>query len=152
MGPTNKPKITGVVLCHKEDSGPCIKSAKRMGQNGSWGDKTAQLLDLTTSPVGSDGEWAWQLVCRYNKTKCGTLHESGSPDTQPVSSDELNKLGLYSCVDPRNISGFSRGKAVVDGRIIHVRLCNEQSLIGAGFSPRRPTVYLKLPDTRLYHR
>jgi hypothetical protein len=62
---------------------------------------------------------------------------------------------LYSCVDPRNISGLSRGKVVVDGRIIHIRLCNEQNPTGAGFFfpnksvPRRSTVYLKLSDTQL---
>jgi len=55
--------------------------------------------------------------------------ESGSPDKQPVISDELNKLRLYSCVDPRNISFFSRGKAVVDGRTIHIRFVLNKALL-----------------------
>jgi len=45
-----------------------------------------------------------------------------------VSSDELNKLRLYSCVDPRNISGFARRKAVVDGRIVHIRFVMNKAL------------------------
>lgn len=100
-----------------------------MGQNVSRGDRTAQLLDLTTTPVRLDGEYAEYLVRPYNKTKCGTLLESGSPDNQPVSSDALNKLSLYSCVDPYNIPGFSRGKAVVDDRIIHTRFVMNKALL-----------------------
>jgi len=128
MGPTKQPTITGMALCPIEISRPCIKSAKRVGQNESWSNRTAQLLDLTTTPVRLDGEWAEQLVCRYNKTKCGPFRESGSPDTQTGSSYGLNKLWLYSCVDPHNISDFARPNAVIDGRIIHIRFVMNKAL------------------------
>jgi hypothetical protein len=53
MGLTNKPKITGVFLCHKEVSGPCIKWGKRVGPNGSWDDNClATGSDCNSSAFG----------------------------------------------------------------------------------------------------
>jgi hypothetical protein len=65
----------------------------------------------------------------YIANNCRTLYDSGSLDTQPVSSDALSNLRLHSCVDLRSFSGFSRGKAVVDGRVIHRRFIMNKALL-----------------------
>jgi hypothetical protein len=94
--------------------------------------QTAELLDVTVSPLRSKGECAKQLLCRCNRKKYETLQESSSPITEPVNPDSLNNLRLYFCVDPCNISGFSRDKSEFDGIVIHMEFLMNKS--GTGFS------------------